>query len=690
MSMSFNVLTDPWIPVRTRDGEIREMGILETLRLAPDCLEVTSSFPNWEFGIYRFLFAFLMDVFLPRTAAEIGRLYTQGSFDERTIQTYLEQCRAEGVSFDLFDASRPFLQEPLSSWERTKKTKIRHVLRLTPDLTAANNPAHYEKRFEDEITLSLPDAARSLCSLSPFTHAEVKGYPSSVNGQTIPVYSIVRGENLFHTLVAGMVPVPAGEETFSHPYWRWGEKLTAGDLPAVSLLFGLTLPARRVTLLDHTNPQVMQVMREMEQPAVGAEAIPENRVGLMLWAPGLGLQRQDNWWDPYVAYLKAKEGSRLRLIPRPGRGLWRDLDAICDPFRRGVPLVVKQYSSLLEADTVGVNLYSLANQRSKLLEMSRNTFRLPGTLLRSRVRMTAMKEGLVCVDIAGRQLQQKIAALRDELRGESEHGADYLTVEAERAEKEFYTRCESLFFEWLLPELSELSHPCEETIGQWKTRVRSLGLQVYGHCLDRLRLNACGLMAAARAKMKAAPGWKPGKGGNMVAGSEEFFREVDALDERERILLRRSFGRLLQDCDARTMMVFYRVLPTEVKPWEQNRWLFAAGVHCLWEGEKAGEPLPVAAADYQYRNHGNAPGTFWHRLAVLMDTDWDDDEFLLLGMARMIRLLRNRGYVIDSNDLLASMLGWNADNRYVQRRWAEQFASTLRERAAEEEGRNAD
>ena len=52
-----------------------------------------------------------MDALRPEDGEEdIGGLLEAEQFDMEAIQDYLTQCRKEGVSFDLFDVERPFLQ----------------------------------------------------------------------------------------------------------------------------------------------------------------------------------------------------------------------------------------------------------------------------------------------------------------------------------------------------------------------------------------------------------------------------------------------------------------------------------------------------------------------------------------------------------------------------------------------------
>jgi hypothetical protein len=72
--VKFNVLTEPWIPARDKQGNVREMGILEVLEKAVELTEITDAMPHYEYGMYRMLFVFLMDVYRSRKEDDIEDL----------------------------------------------------------------------------------------------------------------------------------------------------------------------------------------------------------------------------------------------------------------------------------------------------------------------------------------------------------------------------------------------------------------------------------------------------------------------------------------------------------------------------------------------------------------------------------------------------------------------------------------
>ena len=122
MKASFQILTQPWIPVKELDGSMKELSLLETLERAHLLSEIQDPSPMVEYSVYRFLIVFLMDMLRPEDEEVLEELLDEGQFDWDTIQRYVRQCEQEGVSFDLFDSERPFLQTRYrADWDRDPK-----------------------------------------------------------------------------------------------------------------------------------------------------------------------------------------------------------------------------------------------------------------------------------------------------------------------------------------------------------------------------------------------------------------------------------------------------------------------------------------------------------------------------------------------------------------------------------------
>ncbi len=106
---TFNLLTEPWIPVTDRSGNIIERGILDTLREAHNLAEISDPSPLIQFGIYRLLIAFVMDALEFKKEPDLIKAIERKKFNMDAIEAYAGRWKPR---FDLFDDTHPFMQSP--------------------------------------------------------------------------------------------------------------------------------------------------------------------------------------------------------------------------------------------------------------------------------------------------------------------------------------------------------------------------------------------------------------------------------------------------------------------------------------------------------------------------------------------------------------------------------------------------
>lgn len=480
--MEYDLLTKPWIPLRQKDGTIVYKGIRDTLLQAQDYCEVSDAIITREFGVYRFLFAFLMDAYQPKTADDIGDLLDEGHFDSNVIDTYIENCTREGVSFNLFDPKRPFMQAPP---EPDDTEAIKSVAYLEPILPQGNNTVYYIHIFQDECKLTVDEAARSLCAVPAFSTAGVQQYPATVNGAP-PIFVIVRGTNLFETLVYGMVPQSLCADYADPPaYWRWNKKLVPkAEVPRTSLLFGLSFPCRRIRL----NPS------------------EDGTVQTIVYQQGLKFIGYGSFTDPYVAYCETNT-SRVSLKPKQEREVWRDLGTILSCFE-GAPLVVKQYLDLTDNRPIEITAYATSTNKASYLDENREEFILPRKLVASKERWTTLQHCEASVEEYGDRLTKTFKALQAMLDQTGKGG--YVWDSAEDALQKYYAVCRQLFLTQLIRQLTDCELTDTKTVeDSWKQTACEQAHRQYSAFATQNAMSARVLMMVEKCRKNLnAPGRK--------------------------------------------------------------------------------------------------------------------------------------------------------------------------------------
>ena len=260
----FDVMENKWIPVVTTKNEYLLMGVRDCLVHAHEikCLRDVSHINILNYCSYSFLIDIAQDIFRPTDQDDIAGLYRHGSFDEEKIDKYIKNCEKSGVSFDIFDDERPFLQCPraqLNDYDFDAKKHLKSVATLGYEYESGNNALfrhrsnlpdydEYAKAAKMEGTESYPlgvDLAElsgsvpventvsmdmtkyvmALIYMAFASQATGRGCSASVStaGQSgyHPIFVLNEGNTLFETLVGSMGT--CSEETYEKavPMWRW-------------------------------------------------------------------------------------------------------------------------------------------------------------------------------------------------------------------------------------------------------------------------------------------------------------------------------------------------------------------------------------------------------------------------------------------------------------------------------------
>jgi len=239
--MEFNILYDPWIHVRTTNGEQKQYGLLETLNRAHEIKEVlpVKRLFITEYLVYRFLISFIMDAYqIDDDEDGIPYILEEKAFDKGIIQDYIKKCKNEGVSFDLFDSERPFIQasdKMIKDYieknpQKAKEVTVKPISCMCNNMITGNNSCFFScLDIEEEI----PENSYSFTPaeyimhllliylLSPFTG---KSYITSpINKGSYPYFFIAKGETLFETILYSSTRMDHYDQSL--PIWRRKELL---------------------------------------------------------------------------------------------------------------------------------------------------------------------------------------------------------------------------------------------------------------------------------------------------------------------------------------------------------------------------------------------------------------------------------------------------------------------------------
>jgi len=468
---SFDVLTEPWIPVIQKDGSRNELGIQICLEQAERILEIRHASPIVEFGLYRLLTAATLDVFTwaeqrPELPEDLEGMIESGGFDADLIRQYLEEC---GDVFDLFHPEKPFLQAKMDS-ARTKP-----LVAMYPAMPSGTNVGHWHHQAEDEVDVSAQQAAQWLVTIAPFMTAGGAGLSPSINGAP-GIYVLPRGESLFDTIVMNL-PLRIEQESGGGAVaWR-SSRIPGGERTQATAIEALTWQPRRIQLVPEKDKWGNIRVRRMKFEK-GDRANPDL-----------------DWIDPNLAYRYGKE-KRSPIRMREGRPLWRDAGPLVllrstdhgqserrVVFRR--PDVVEQvFTSIARHGRLAIHAYGMRTDlKMKVFEWGRARWDVPAKLGRSTRLGDLVHQELERAEVA-------VYTLRDQIRKlfprDGAGRKEALRSIADRCERAYWQRLERGFAP-LMSAFAELD-PDEapndpgliaEAASEWRRTIERLALEQF-------------------------------------------------------------------------------------------------------------------------------------------------------------------------------------------------------------------
>ena len=223
----YNLLDEPWIPVRLVDGTITDVGLLELLRRTTDIADLACELPTQSIAIQRLILAIAYRVATPRDARDWARQWDDGAPTEQMIE-YLERWRDR---FYLFGGRFPFMQV---ADLRTAKDAVSGLEKLIADVP--NGEQFFTTRHGRALAcIPASEAARWLVHAQAYDPSGIrsgavgdfqvkggKGYPIGPAwcGHLGLVW--LKGKDLDETLVLNLIPATTAELRGVDSSTDWG------------------------------------------------------------------------------------------------------------------------------------------------------------------------------------------------------------------------------------------------------------------------------------------------------------------------------------------------------------------------------------------------------------------------------------------------------------------------------------
>lgn len=474
----FNLLTEPWIPVRLigKPG-VRLVGIREALAQAREFTGIEDASPLQTVAMYRLLLAILHRALNgPKDGWDVVDWWEDG-FPANTLSAYFERF---GPRFELFGEA-PFMQVadlPLEgfrqSWERLgaevgggNTTLLFNTARRMGHQPSALDAAQAARRLLEHQTFALGGLTKKFTT-------SAQGAPSATAAMIM-----ARGENLHETLCLNLVPYTQGIER-DVPPWEQEPPLNMAQIqafypgkeklsrPVWGVAQGYAWQGRSIRLEREDGGSVRAVAY--------AEGVPPNLEG---------------WRDPMTALRPLADGTFYPVKLSAERLFWRDFEAVLPDHARqtrinaqgetrvspgSLPPVLQHamthYDLLGRAgEPVALLVFGQINKEAKIKLWRAESYSLPAAAETGKI-YQFIPEALDWANDTRTALSYALRGLAERLLsagGRDAHKDDVSKlVRSTGAEQVYWTNLEDPFRTFL----DELGTDADRAIGNWKAALK--------------------------------------------------------------------------------------------------------------------------------------------------------------------------------------------------------------------------
>ena len=313
MSEHFNLLDEPWLPVRLADGGVRDMGLLDVFTRSGEIVALAETSPPSLVAEYRLLIAITHRALthgLKSWKDKDRAGWYRNGLPLNVIRDYLEQWRDR---FWLFHPQHPFMQVAALAEAEETRDKRKPWTQISLASASGNTPVVFDHALDDlPSEVSLAEAIGALLGFLQFTPGGlVKTLRDSDEAGALANTAAVIpvGNTLVQTLCLCLHPAPTGHGDDDLPAWE-REPLTLVQLKGAPVL--ATGPNDRYSRQSRS---VLLLRGD------------DGRIRWLRFAAGYALGDDENAPDPMASFRAGKD-KLIRMSFTEGRALWRDLPVL--------------------------------------------------------------------------------------------------------------------------------------------------------------------------------------------------------------------------------------------------------------------------------------------------------------------------------------------------------------------------
>lgn len=403
MKVSFNLVSEPWIPVQTFSGEFKRVSLKTLFSNATNYLNIETESPLVEIALYRFLLAILHRALEgPKSIEDCVEWYL-ANWPLKKINQYLDRWFDR---FDLFHPETPFFQIadlPENENEIVSWTK------LAAERSSGNNPLLFDHSIDDNpVCISVSEAACYLLGCQTFSLGGGKSNFCLPNVSDSPfvngAFTIALDENLHKTLLLNLSLYTQSMYEEDKPIWE-KEKYTLKSIrtnPKKTLkgiCEGFTWLSRSIKLL----------------PIIEGNKIVVREI---LLASGLKPDIYNEFLDPMLAYsVDEKRGYKIIKMD-PDKLFWRNFIALCpnNSNKRSIsPNSLKMasqiYSRLEKWIPIRIKIVGIARKQAKVNLWRSEHYSLDSKLLHNDFGYEIIDSCLSKAEDLGKKLKDDVGYL---------------------------------------------------------------------------------------------------------------------------------------------------------------------------------------------------------------------------------------------------------------------------------------